>query len=295
MPWLRAIANALAVAMAGQVERRVLQSCTESSGFPRRLRLKRVVSCGYAPEVVAQWQHWSIGSGGGKRGSGLGARTGRKIVKQSRVCARLNSLDKKQLLLKGYLTTNMSYCPATTATGWMTPAAARFGHLGSLPCRWALKFEISGLRHSSTRRPERTSCNAQRRALPPQSSQWDTDFFDGPHSVTFEVSGRGANHGTRSPSLFLTLFNMAPRKVAKQRSMADNLPLGHGDAFDPPQSQLSQESQDNVTKKVEDAINNSKQQVGLSRARCHWLSIYERRVGFSASSLPMYIYLLPNP
>lgn len=67
MPWSRAVANALAVAMAGQVERGVLQSCTESTGFPKRLRLKRVVSCGYAPEVVAQWQHWSIRS---RRGTG---------------------------------------------------------------------------------------------------------------------------------------------------------------------------------------------------------------------------------
>ncbi|KAI6877067.1 hypothetical protein KC318_g17753 [Hortaea werneckii] len=62
---------------------------------------------------------------------------------------------------------------------------------------------------------------------------------------------------------------MAPRKVAKQRSMANNLPLGNGDAFDPPQSQLSQESQDNVTKKVEDAINNSKQQARKRRKERH--------------------------
>ncbi|KAI6844503.1 hypothetical protein KC340_g4832 [Hortaea werneckii] len=62
---------------------------------------------------------------------------------------------------------------------------------------------------------------------------------------------------------------MAPRKVAKQRSMANNLSLSNVDAFDPPQSQLSEESQDNVTKKVEDAINNSKQQARKRRKQRH--------------------------
>lgn len=66
--------------------------------------------------------------------------------------------------------------------------------------------------------------------------------------------------------------------------MPNNRPLSNADAFDPPQSQLSQESQDNVTKKVEEAINNSKQQVGVSRARDHWPSVNERRAGFAASS-----------
>ncbi|RMY49975.1 hypothetical protein D0865_07179 [Hortaea werneckii] len=62
---------------------------------------------------------------------------------------------------------------------------------------------------------------------------------------------------------------MAPKKVAKQRSMANNLLLSNVDAFDPPQSQLSQESQDHVTKKVEDAINNSKQQARRRRKERH--------------------------
>ncbi|RMZ05579.1 hypothetical protein D0862_04909 [Hortaea werneckii] len=62
---------------------------------------------------------------------------------------------------------------------------------------------------------------------------------------------------------------MAPRKVAKQRSTANNRPLSNVDAFDAPQSQLSQESQEHVTKKVEDAINNSKQQARKRRKERH--------------------------
>ncbi|KAI7234154.1 hypothetical protein KC330_g5005 [Hortaea werneckii] len=62
---------------------------------------------------------------------------------------------------------------------------------------------------------------------------------------------------------------MAPRQVAKQISMANNLPLSNVDAFDPPQSQLSQESQHHVTKEVEDAINNSKQQARKRRKERH--------------------------
>ncbi|KAI6843854.1 hypothetical protein KC367_g4477 [Hortaea werneckii] len=62
---------------------------------------------------------------------------------------------------------------------------------------------------------------------------------------------------------------MAPRKAAKQKIVATHHPLSNGDAFDAPQSQLSQESQDNVTKKVEDAINNSKQQARKRRKERH--------------------------
>ncbi|KAI7277788.1 hypothetical protein KC345_g6423 [Hortaea werneckii] len=62
---------------------------------------------------------------------------------------------------------------------------------------------------------------------------------------------------------------MAPRKAAKQKVVANNRLPSNGDAFDPPQSQLSQESQDNVTKKVEDAINNSKQQARKRRKERH--------------------------
>ncbi|KAI6829203.1 hypothetical protein KC332_g5343 [Hortaea werneckii] len=58
---------------------------------------------------------------------------------------------------------------------------------------------------------------------------------------------------------------MAPRKAAEQKSMANNRPTSNADAFDPPQSQLSQESQDKVTKEVEEAINNSKQQARKRR------------------------------
>ncbi|KAI7309342.1 hypothetical protein KC315_g13038 [Hortaea werneckii] len=62
---------------------------------------------------------------------------------------------------------------------------------------------------------------------------------------------------------------MAPRKAAKQKIVANNRPPSIGHAFDPPPSQLSQESQDNVTQKVEDAINNSKQQARKRRKERH--------------------------
>ncbi|KAI7260344.1 hypothetical protein KC343_g11209 [Hortaea werneckii] len=62
---------------------------------------------------------------------------------------------------------------------------------------------------------------------------------------------------------------MAPKKAPKQKVVADNRPPSNGDAFDPPQSQLSQESQDNVTQKVEDAINKSKQQARKRRKERH--------------------------